>query len=166
MSLTSSSNLQKIKEMTEALTKDEFTLILKSKKEYEIAHDALSFGMVLIDKEDNIIKCNKAFAELFDLSPKDLYKKNVKSIHAIMQSDVLELILACGAIEETAEELMFDAHLNKWVYFSVSPFYDLGNEFTGAVFSIIDMDRLIKRMQKMDQGENTLDLDLPEDFFD
>lgn len=129
---------------TEELNKKLF----RAKSEWEKTFDSVSAQISIIDTNSKIIRTNKATAEKFGLSPKDLIGQY---FHNIIDG-LLEPQLGCSQIKQPCSTEIYCEKSGKHFYVTLSPLYDDQGTYSGFVHVANDITSLKTAQDKLEKS--------------
>ncbi|GBE04212.1 MAG TPA: PAS domain S-box protein [Nitrospirae bacterium] len=136
----------------------------KSKDEWEKTFDTVIEQILLVDKNLNIIKCNKSFAESIKSSDNELIGKKFYEF-MICDQDWLSAIKEKREQPKRIEIKTYDGH---WLYVSVLPVYDKQGLFLYMIVTATDITELKSTQQTLMESKEELNerVDELESFYD
>ncbi len=130
--------------------------ITKAKIEWEMTFDSVMELILLVDKEFNIIRCNKSFAEFAGVPIKELIGH--KCYEYLSHSDP-EQFEHCRELIERGEPVPrteVNTKTGHWFYVSSSPILDKKGKFLHTVITATDITELKKAQQRLVESEKKL----------
>jgi PAS domain S-box-containing protein len=129
--------------------------VTKAKIEWEKTFDNAMELIILVDKECNIIRCNKSFAEFMGVS-----------IHEVLGRKCYEVLPCCSEAieyckekiqaEEQAEWVEVKTERGHWLYVSHRPVFDERGEFLHSVIIATDITALKNAQDTLSKSEEEL----------
>ena len=119
--------------------------VVKTKTEWELTFNSVNEMIALVDKENNIIRCNRSFAEFIKSPAEQLAgKKCSDSLICNLERPVVLGRAQKGAVMEKVE---IKTENGKWLYVSHLPVFDEKKEFLYTIIMATDISELKKTQQ-------------------
>jgi PAS domain S-box-containing protein len=146
--------------------KDLLSTVTKAKTEWETTFDSVTELILIMDKELNIIRCNKRFAEFTE-----------KSINEVIGGKCSDFLI-CGRelnnikhndqIKNEPERTEFETEDGRWLYVTHLPVFDEKGEFLNTVITATDITELKRIEQSLTESRAELNerIDDLENFYE
>jgi PAS domain S-box-containing protein/putative nucleotidyltransferase with HDIG domain len=119
-------------------------------KEWRTILDSMPYGVMLIDKEFNIIRANRYISEISGIPVDELTSKKCYQVLHRIDSSIDECPLKRSLMTGTDERIeMFDKDRGKYFISSVTPISDENNEITAFAHPLIDITELKLKEQDL-----------------
>mgnify|MGYP000453347743 CR=1 FL=1 len=125
----------------------------KRMKFWEHTVHVIDEGIILVDKEYNILQYNKAFLDILETKETELKgKKSFQVMHGTKTPP--KRCLTCRALNEKKQltNEYWEPHLNKHLRVSIKPVYDKDGKFEFAVEKVEDVTDKIDKSGNTDNG--------------
>ncbi len=131
-----------------------FNDVLRAKKEWEMTFDSASELILLVDKELDVIRCNKSFADFAGIPLKEIIGHKCYEFFPCGT----EQIEFCknGNIEEPSEGTEVKTDAGYWLYASHRPVYDEKNKFKHSVIIATDITDIKNAQRVLMESEKEL----------
>ena len=154
------------RKQVEKKIKDLLSTVTKAKTEWETTFDSVTELILIMDKELNIIRCNKPFAKFT--------KKSIDEIIGGKCSDFLicgrELnnIIHNDQIKNKLERTEFETEDGRWLYVTHLPVFDEKGKFLNTVITATDITELKRIEESLTESRAELKerIDELENFYD
>lgn len=136
----------------------------KSKDEWEKTFDTVIEQILLVDKDLNVVKCNKSFAESMKSSHHELIGRK---FHEFMICDQ-DWISAIKEKREQPARIEIETYNGQWLYVSILPVYDNQELFLYTIITATDITELKRTQQNLIDSKQELNerVDELESFYD
>jgi len=138
--------------------------LTKAKDEWEMTFDSVTEQIMLVDRDLNIIRCNKSFAESIRSSVQELIGRKCNEFMLCDQA-WLSGIKRGKKQPERTEVKTYDGH---WLYVSTLPVYDTNNIFLYTIITSTDITEMKKTQQNLMESKQELNerVEELENFYD
>lgn len=125
-----------------------FNIVSKGKFEWEMTFDNASELMVLVDKDLNIIRCNRSFA--------DFTQKTIKSLIGQKFTDFLSSNSKNVEYKKVDEKTEIKTDTGRWVHLSYHPITSEKEDFQHSILIGTDITEIKTIQQKLIKSEKEL----------
>ncbi len=126
--------------------------LTKAKNEWEMTFDSVTEQIMLVDKDLNLIRCNKSFADSMR-----------STVHKLIGSKCYEFIICdpewlsdIKAGKEHPERIEVKTHDGRWLYASTLPVNDENNRFMYTIITATDITDMKKTQQNLIESKEEL----------
>lgn len=130
--------------------------ITKAKVEWEMTFDSAMELIMLVDKELNIIRCNKSFAEFAGVPIKEIIGHNYYEYLSPSDPEQFEHCKELMDREEPVPRTEINTKTGHWFYISSCPILDEKGKFLHTVITATDITELKKAQQRLEESEKKL----------
>ena len=130
--------------------------VTKAKTEWEMTFDSVKEFILLIDKDHNITRCNKSFAEFTDEPISGLIGKPCYTHFSCTLEDFKKFTGSSESSTETVLNKELKTDKGSWLYLSYRPIHDNNNNFILSVVVATDITKLKNAQQQIRESETEL----------
>jgi PAS domain S-box-containing protein len=131
----------KFNSMAQSLS-EQFNMIANAKKAWQDTFDSLNDMVYILDRDSNVIRANKAYAEHHGLHPRELInKKCTKPFHRTNFFEHLSQDNITSDEDQTIIEEMLDQETNKIYRVSTFPYFSPAGDIIGSIHRAEDITR-------------------------
>ena len=127
--------------------------LTKTKDEWEKTFNSVNEHIMLVDRDLNIIRCNKSFAKSIKSS---IHECIGRKFNEFMLCDK-EWVSTVKARKEQLERIEIKTYDGHWLYVSVLPVYDKNGLFIYTIITATDITELKKTQQDLMESKQELD---------
>lgn len=124
-----------------------FETVTKAKTEWEMTFDSVNDMVLLVDKELNIIRCNRSFAEFVKRSSEELAGRKCRE--SVLCGPEWQDIINCGKIETPMKKTEVKTEDGRWLYVSHLPVFDEEGEYIYTIIMASDITELKNTQHKV-----------------
>ncbi len=139
---------------TEKKIKDLLKTVTKAKSEWETTFDTVTEIIMLVDKELNIIRCNKSFVEFSKQSTDTLIGK--KCHEFLLCEQKCRTVQEYVKINEQMEKTEIRTETGHWLYVSHLPVLDEKGEYLYTIITATDITELKNTQQTLMESKKEL----------
>ncbi|RJQ49616.1 MAG: PAS domain S-box protein [Nitrospiraceae bacterium] len=131
-------------------------VVTRAKIEWEVTFDTVNEFIILIDKEFNIKRCNRSFAEYTGLSAGILINKKCYDYFSPCDPSELQHCHELIRKEEEMDRMEVKTEDDHWFYVSQRPIRDKNGNYMHTVVIATDITDIKNTQQKLKQSEQDL----------
>ena len=134
-------------------------MLLESEVRYQIIIDNLNEGILITDKDDRLIFCNKACENIFGINRDEMIGLDLKKFHDEKNKAVINKqnkLREKGSASSYELEVIRADNTRKTIFVSASPRYDKNSVFMGSYVVALDIDDKKKSEMLIYESEEKL----------
>ncbi|CAN5670443.1 hypothetical protein BH10BAC5_BH10BAC5_14580 [soil metagenome] len=134
-------------------------MLLESESRYQIIIDNLNEGILITDKNDKLLFCNKACENIFGINKDEMIGLDLKNFHDDKNKKIIEdqnKLRALGKSTSYEMDIIRKDKTTKTIFVSASPRYDKGGAFNGSYVVALDIDDKKRTENEIVENEEKL----------